>query len=211
MRFEGILAVVTLTTALTGAPAAAHTFEHPKNVRIEVRAQHMVITVGYDVDPGRPSQLLRGLFDRNSDGEIDATEQVALLRYLERTAMLFFSMTVAGEQAQLVRKAARAYRIDRPVDSTKSLGIQLRYHAPLSRPDGGRVLEVQVEDRDKDARKHVPLEAIVAPDWSIHLASQGEWEPAVRRLSRVRLDRTRPLQLGLRTSTATVSTSVGGG
>lgn len=174
-----------------GGVAEAHVFEHPKILRVGLQADRLLVSVTYDLNPGRQSLEARGLFDRNQDGTLDPEEQVKLAKFLEDSAMLFLKVKIGGQATRLERLEASPRQLDRPTGSSESLGISLLYAAPL--PQGGGVVEI--EDRDRDKQKHVPVVVDLAPTWRVTLASQGELSNTTHQLQRVMLSAGAPLRL----------------
>ncbi|MBK6684564.1 MAG: hypothetical protein IPG45_08820 [Deltaproteobacteria bacterium] len=174
-----------------GNLAEAHVFEHPKILRVGLQPDRLLVSVTYDLNPGRQSLEARGLFDRNQDGTLDPEEQVKLAKFLEDSAMLFLKVKIGGQAVRLERLEASPHQLDRPSGSSESLGISLLYAAPLP-PEGG-VLEL--EDRDRDKQKHVPVVVDLAPTWRVALASQGELSNATHQIQRVMLSAGSPLRL----------------
>lgn len=184
-----ILAAAGLS--LMGPPAQAHVFEHPKILRVGLQPDRLLVSVTYDLNPGRQSLEARGLFDRNQDGALDPEEQVKLAKFLEDSAMLFLKVKVGGQALRLERVEASPRQLDRPSGSSESLGISLLYAAPL--PKDAVVLEL--EDRDRDRQKHVPVVVDLAPTWRVALASQGELSNTTHQIQRVMLAAGAPLRL----------------
>lgn len=191
------LAAAALAAALLGGaalPAGAHQLDHPTLLRMAVRPDAVVVSVTYDVDPGDPSRQLRGLFDRDSDGQLDVGEQAKLLRYLEDTARLWLEVDLGGRPLALVVRSREGSRLGLPAEATSSLGISLVLTASVALADPARL---RIADRDKDASRHVPLVVDVAPELHPRFASRGEWHPELRQLHRVMLGPDRALELTL--------------
>ncbi len=173
--------------------ALAHRFEHPKVIRVGVQRDEIVVAYSYDVNPGTEALRTRALFDRDADGRLDAEEQARLQKYLVDTALLWMRVRVQDRPIDLRTSTVTANRLDRPADDTTTLGISALVRVP--RPPGALVIEL--EDRDKDARKHVPVVVDFAGEESVALASQGEFDPEARQLRGVRLEPERALVLRL--------------
>lgn len=179
-------------------PAVAHRFEHPRQLRIGLDADRILVSMVFDLDPGEPSRTARQLFDRNTDGQIDEDERALLERWMERTALRFFEVSATGPDAapkvftfETLRR--EGHKSDRPSSATETLGLSLLLSAPL--PEATSELWLQVKDQEPDQRKHVPLLLDLAPGWALRASSQGEWHPATRQLRRVSLSAGRPLCL----------------
>ena len=185
---------LSVLLVLAAAPVAAHRFEHPKTIQARVQGEALEIVMLYDLDPGRDSQMARALFDRDDDGALSDGEQAALVRYLEQTALLFFELEIDGHTVTATRGARVPHRADRPVASSKSLGLRLHLHAPVA----GAAVRIRLRDRDKDRARHVPVQLDLGPGWVLAFASQGEWVPSLHRLQGARLASGRDLQLTLR-------------
>ena len=155
-----------------------------------------MLAVTYDVDPGDPSRMLRGLFDRDGDLRLDSAEQAKLTKYLEDTATLWLKLELGGDPVVLRRKSRETSPLDLPVGSSQTIGISLVYTASVTGPLG----RVRLTDRDKDARIEVPVVVDVGPGLSIQSANQGEWHPRLRQIHRVVLDAKLDLSLDVRTS-----------
>lgn len=198
-----------LCSLWAAVPASAHKFEHPKILRLGVTDGELLLSVSYDVNPGDEARQLRGVFDRDGDGNLSAPEQAQVLDYLERTALLWLRLQVGGRPAELSKKQAQGSHVDAKVSSTDSVGISLLYQVAI--PPAAPRLELELSDRDKDAAKVVPLTADLGPSWTVELATQGEWQPRLRSLERVFLTPKEGLRLVLlrhaetRTSTARIA------
>jgi hypothetical protein len=173
--------------------ALAHRFEHPKVLRIGVQAERLVIAWNFDVNPGPDALRTRGLFDRDADGRLDDGERKKLEKYLLDTTLLFLRIRIDGAAVDLTGARVEAHRMDRPAADDSTLGISALVTVP--RPAGA--FELVVEDRDKDATKHVPVVVDLAVAEPVALASQGELDPAARRIHGIRLERGRPFVLRL--------------
>lgn len=191
MRRAGAQLLAGLWLASAGGAAEAHVFEHPKILRVGLQADRLLVSVTYDLNPGRQSLEARGLFDRNQDGTLDPEEQAKLAKFLEDSAMLFLKVKIGGQAIRLERLEASPHQLDRPSGSSESLGINLLYSAPL--PADG--VELELEDRDRDKQKHVPVVVDLAPTWRVTLASQGELSNATHQIQRVMLAAGAPLRL----------------
>ncbi|MCA9548909.1 MAG: hypothetical protein KC933_02670 [Myxococcales bacterium] len=191
VRWSGLWLVGALLWAI---PARAHTFEHPKTLRLGVRGDRMFLAVNFDVNPGQEALRTRALFDRDSDGALSQPEQTLLEGALERMARLWLKARVDGAEVQWTRRELVPNRLDRPADDDQTLGLALLYEAPVP-PQG---FELVLEDRDRDAAKHVPLEVDLGEGWSVVLASQGELWPEARQVRGVQLKAGRQLILRLK-------------
>lgn len=186
--------VFFLFLAMTSSSAAwAHRFEHPKVIRLGLRADRIVLAVTLDVNPGGEALRTRGLFDRDADGRLDDEEQARLAAYLVKTATLWLKVTIDGAPLDLTRAKVTWHRLDQPADDTTTLGIAMLVEA--ERATGP--LSIVLEDRDKDREAHVPVVVDLAPQDRVRLASQGEWDSTARRIDGVRLAKDRPLVLQL--------------
>ncbi len=188
-----ILCFVVLLAIGSTTAALAHRFAHPKVLRLGVQPARLVIAWSYDVNPGPDALRTRGLFDRDADGRLDAAERQKLQKYLLDTTLLFLRVRIDGAPVDLTGAQVEAHRMDRPADDDSTLGISALVTVP--RPPGA--FELVVEDRDKDATKHVPVVVDLAVAEPVALASQGELDPAARRIHGVRLERGRPFVLRL--------------
>lgn len=175
-------------------PAFAHTYEHPKILRLGIQANRVLLAVTYDVNPGQDALRTRGLFDRDSDGALSAPEQARLLDALEKTCWLWLQVRVGEKKLTWTRRERVGHRLDRAATDDSGLGLALLYEAALP-PRGAMILTV--EDRDRDRAKHVPLQMDLDPAWRLTQAEQGEWFAQARQLSRVTLSADRPLTLHL--------------
>jgi len=189
-------ALVLVFCWLVADAASAHPFEHPKTMQLSVQKDRILIAMGYDVDPGDSARLLRSLFDRDADGRLGPPEHELLARYLERTALMFLFVHVDGQPVPLLRREAHAFRIGADVSNTASMGIQLVYEIAL--PTGGTRFRARIEDRDKDARKHVPTIVDLGANWLVQFASQGELSLSEKQIRNVRLGPETPLVFELR-------------
>lgn len=189
-RVRRALAIVLL---LVPAVASAHRFEHPKVIRIGVQPERIVVAFSYDVNPGVEALRTRALFDRDSNGQLDEDERKRLQKYLVDTALLWMRVRVQDRPIDLRTSTVTPNRLDRPADDSTTLGISALLTVP--RPAGP--LEIVVEDRDKDAKKHVPVIVDFGRDEGVALASQGELDPEARQLRGVRLEPGRTLVLRL--------------
>jgi hypothetical protein len=178
------------------APGAAisHQLEHPKSLRLGIRADAVVLSVTYDVDPGEPSRLLRGLFDRDASGQLEPAEQAMVTRYLEDTARLWLVLEADGRPLTWQTRSREGARLDQPAASTGSVGLSLVLTASVAM---GAELRLRLADRDRDTRKHVPAVVDVAPGLRLRYASRGEWHTTLRQLHQVRLSPGVDLQLWL--------------
>lgn len=173
----------------------AHQFEHPKVLRAGFKEDRLLLAVNYDVNPGRDARQIRALFDRDADGAMSEKEQAKLTAYLEQMSDLFFELTIDGKKVKPSRVNATPHRIDLPVTAPDTLGVALLYSAPLP---AKRTIRVRIEDRARDPAKHVPVVVDLAEGWEVRFASQGELSPSPLSLSRIRLQKGRPLILTLR-------------
>lgn len=199
MRASPGLAASALTLSLAGA-ALAHRFEHPRQLRVGLDEQRLVVSMVYDLDPGEPSRTARQLFDRNTDGELDEAERALLEAWMERTALRAFQVHAGLREDAMTRLAFETVRRDGhrttlPSQATETLGLSLLLHAPL--PADAETLRLELRDEEPDRRKHVPLILDVGPGWALRFASQGEWHPGARQLHRVALSKEHPLVLHL--------------
>lgn len=185
----GVLALLLLA-----GPAGAHTFEHPKTLRLGVREDRMFLAVNFDVNPGQEALRTRALFDRDADGALSPDEQTVLVAALERMAWLWLKTTVDGAKVAWTLREKAPSRVDRPADDDQTLGVALLYEVKI--PKEG--FELTLEDRERDAGKHVPLEVDLGPGWSVALASQGELHPEARQVRGVQLGVGRSVILRLR-------------
>jgi hypothetical protein len=185
---------VVILVALAAGDASAHQFQHPKMLRLGVRADAILLSLTYDLNPGEDARMARSLFDRDGNGELDAGEREKLERYLEDTARLFLQVAIDGKEVTLERVELVASRLDLPRASSETLGIAAVYRAAL--PPGDRV-SIRVADRDKDRARHVPLVVDLAPGWDVELATQGELHPKSRQLQRILLSEDHPFELRL--------------
>lgn len=160
--------------------------------------ERIVLAVTLDVDAGDDAKMLRGLFDRDADRQLDASEQEKMLDYLEETAFLWLRIEASGKKLSLVRRERQGLRIDLAAESTQNLGLSAVYEAPI--PPAER-LDLLVADRDKDGAKHVPLIVDLSSGDAVLSATQGEWHPSLRQLHRVRLRAEDPLLLSVRRTT----------
>lgn len=188
------LVAAMLTCALPGGTALAHRFAHPKSLRLGVRDGRLLLAISFDVNPGRDALRTRALFDRDSDGRLEEAEQAKLRATLENQARLWLKTRLGTDPVDWRRREATGHRLDRPVSDDGTLGLSLLYEAPIGARDE---ISLTIEDKDRDASKHVPLTVDVGPGWRIERASQGEWHRAPRQLSRVALAKGRPLVLVL--------------
>lgn len=172
----------------------AHQFAHPKVLRVGLKEDQLLIAVNYDVNPGRDARQLRGLFDRDADGLISEQEQAKLTAYLEQMSMLFFELRIDDEKVTPKRLSATPHRIDLPASAPDTLGVAILYSVPLPK---NRTIRVQIQDRARDPTRHVPLVVDLAEGWEVRFASQGELSRAPFALSRIRLQKGRPLILTL--------------
>lgn len=176
--------------------ARAHKFLDPKHLRLGIERDRIVLGVTYDVDAGGDAKLLRGLFDRDSNGALDAAEQQKILDFLEETSFLWLSITVDGRKLSLKLLERSGLRLDLPAGSTQNLGLSAVYEARLS--TAAAALEIVVADRDKDAAKRVPLIVDLMPGDEVAFASQGEWHPKLRQIHRIALGADAPFVLKVR-------------
>lgn len=194
------ITALALTAGLLAAPTLeAHRFEHPKVLRLGIQGRRLLLAITYDVNPGQEALRTRGLFDRDVDGALDASERARLMDALEKTCWLWLKAEVDGAAVTWTRRERSGHRLDRAATDDTGLGLSLVYEAPL--PAAG-ALTVQLSDRDRDAEKHVPLQVDLARAWRVVQASQGEWHPKGRQLSRVVLNAQRPLTLRLQARAA---------
>lgn len=175
-----------------------HRFEHPRQIRLGMKRDRVVVSMIYDLNPGEPSRTARQLFDRNTDGVIDEGERALLESWMERTALRFFSVSLsrpdgASEQIGFETLRREGHRTTLPSSATETVGLSLLLSAPL--PSGPGPFELRVEDYEADQRTHVPLVLDLEPGLSLDFSSQGEWHPATRQLQRVELSKDRPLRL----------------
>jgi hypothetical protein len=184
-------------------PALAHQFIDPKHLRLAIQPERLLLSLTYDVSPGGDARLLRGLFDRDTDGKLSPAEQELLLGYLEEMATLWLSIRSGGKKLTLERLDRRGSGMDLPADATQTLGAALLYAAPLA---PWTELEVTVADRDKDAQKRVPIVVDLGPDDSVMFANQGELQPRLGQIHRAWVGQDRPLVLRLRRSRTETST-----
>lgn len=175
------------------AVAEGHVFEHPKILRLGVLPDRLLVSITYDLNPGRESMEARGLFDRNQDGILDPEEQVKFARFLEESATLFLEVKIDGQPIKLTRVEASPHLLDRPAGSSETAGIGLLFAVPLKEGP----VTIAVRDRDRDKQKHVPVVVDLAPTWSVALASQGELSHVERRIERVMLGPGADLELRL--------------
>jgi hypothetical protein len=200
-RSPALLAFLASAALLaTSTRAEAHRFEHPRQLRVGITKERIVVSMIYDLDPGERSRTARQLFDRNTDGQVEPDEQKLLEAWMERTALRFFSISLAvsgGEAAPLPLETVRreGHRTELPSRASESLGSSLLLSAPLPPEASGWILEIK--DQDVDASKHVPLVLDLAPGVSLRYASQGEWHPTARQLHRVALGKEQHLRLEL--------------
>lgn len=184
---------LVLGLLLFAVPALAHRFVHPKSLRVGVRSDRVLLSITYDVSPGREARQTRAVFDRNSDGRLDEKEQRALLRYLEQLATRWLEVSVDGARQTLKRTSVQGHQLDLPADAHQTLGASMLLTAPLPRGS----LKLRIKDRDKDKKSHVPTVVDLAPQWQVQMSSQGELHPKARRLRRIRLAPGRALVLHL--------------
>jgi len=197
-RTNLITSTVALAASLSSPAAIAHNFEHPKIVEIGLHKNELALSIKYDLNPGNEARLVRALFDRNTDGHLDGTEQAKLVRYLERTAMLFIDLQIQSAQAKLIRQSGSAHRVALPVEATQTMGVSVLYIAPLPKVAPGELLTIQIKDRDKDPAKHVPVTLGYSEGWEVAFASQGELHPAPRQIHRIKLDKHGTFELRVR-------------
>ncbi len=175
-------------------PAHAHRFVHPKSLRVGVHADRLLLSITYDVSPGREARQTRAVFDRDSDGQLDAQEQRKLLHYLEQLATRWLEVSIDGRPQALKRTNVQGHQLNLPSSAHQTLGASMLLSAPL--PPGS--LKLTIKDRDKDKKSHVPAVVDLAPQWQVWMSSQGELHPSARRLRRIRLAPGRALVLHLR-------------
>lgn len=183
--------------ALTPRLAEAHKLIYPKTIRLGVRGDELALAVNYDVDAGDSAQLMRRLFDRNADGRLDADEQGKILELLERTANLWLTVKIDGQKRALHRAERRGFQLDLPADATQNLGVALLYTTPLPPWRDGRILRIELVDRDQDAAKVVPVTVDLPSGAEVRLSSLGELHPRLHQIHRVMLAPERGLRLEL--------------
>ncbi|MFO0724970.1 MAG: hypothetical protein U1E65_14415 [Myxococcota bacterium] len=197
-----------LLLALWAPRAWAHKFEHPTVLRLGLRDGELLLSVVYDLNPGDESKQLRGLFDRDGNGSLDESERAKILDYLVRTVELWLKLRLDGAPLRLEKAQIQGTHLDSPPGSTESLGISILYKASIP---VRAALRLEVEDRDKDAEKVVPLTLDLGPGWTLELASQGEWQPRIRSLERVFLGPSEGLRIELsRAALAPAANAPGG-
>lgn len=196
------LALVLCSASVSAVPARAeaHRFAHPKNVRLGVQHDRVLLSITYDASPGDESRLLRALYDRDANGMLDEDEQQKLATYLEQNAILWIKLRIDGELAKMVRLEATSHRLTLPSNATESIGISLLYLAPLVAPIGESVMEVVLEDRDKDAASYVPTIVDLDDGFDVMFANQGELHPRTNQIQRIKLKNGAQLALRLRRS-----------
>lgn len=172
----------------------AHQFTHPKTLRLGVRPDRLVLQIQYDVSPGRDARRTRALFDRDSDGALDAGERARLVSYFEDLCRTWLRVELNGAPVAWKRRGASPHRLDRPVEDDTTLGVALLYEAAIP---AGEPIHLLVRDRTRDRDRHVPLVVDLAPGLRVRWASQGELHPGAGRIRRVSLSEGRPLELRL--------------
>lgn len=175
--------------------AFAHQLSHPKTLRIGLMADRLAVSVVFDISPGGDAQQARRLFDANGDKVLDAQERARLVVFLEQTATLFLVVRVEGRPIPLRTVESVSHRADLPTDATEMLGVSMLLVGDLpSTP----TLRLEIEDRNADASKDVPVVVDVALDLEVLLAAPGELWRKSREIQRIQLDSTRKLRLTVR-------------
>ena len=198
LAFRIISTFVFLSCFVFSTSSEAHRLKYPKSLTLELRNKKVLLTMTYTVNPGQEASMLRALYDRDADGRLNGEEQERLTEYLEKMATMFLRVSIDGEIARLVQLDSSMQRADFRATSSKAMGMQLRFSAPLPEVEKGKTFTMSVVDRDKDAKKHVPTVVDVGKNWSVIMADQGEFHPTTRQVLNVKLSEEATLNLEIR-------------
>ncbi len=153
---------LALVAILVAREARSHPLDHPKRDELRLSASRIELVIDEEIAPGPPAQALRAIFDRDRNGQLDASEQAALLEHLARTAELHVSLSIDDAKVQLTRVAGsvRGDHLGADARSTALLTVRLTLSAAWPAGSGdwrGRRHLVFIDDAP-DATGHVPTQ-----------------------------------------------------
>lgn len=182
--------------ALLGIAAHAHKLDHPKRDLLLLQASEARVVVTLELDPGDPSVGAKAIFDRDSDGRLSPAEQDTLASFLARTAEEGVALSIAGERVPLSRTRVRPLGLDREVQDSAIVGVEVELVAALGALDSHR--DLRFEDRTRDGKSHVLVEVRAADGLTLARPSQGVLAPDGRALTEVMVTAEVPLEVRLR-------------
>lgn len=183
---------------LAAALLFAHDQPHPKRDLLLVERDAVVLVTRYELPAGEQAELARRLFDRDSNGRLDAGEQEKLAQWMVHTSLLYAAVRVDGAPLRAGETKVERDGLDEPVDSAGGITVEVRVSFAARLADGRRHA-VTLEDRHKDRGVDVPTDARVEPPLALLETSAGRADLARGAVVDVLLeDEKPPLTLAIR-------------
>lgn len=191
--------VCLLIFGLGGATLRAHTNPYPRWDHVTLQGGQIQIEMGWDLDPGQPSQEVRRRYDEDGDGFLSASERVPLHTWMGEAASRWLQIAADGKALTLRRDKVEVRPLDVPVNSNRPLGVVVTVSAPLPSPlttlsltdhHPARTFPVMLSLVDNSSQtlttyRRAPGLLLSPPPPTA--VSAGRWDPHTRQLTHVAL------------------------